>query len=105
MALQEIQREVDKWVSQYKVGYFDPKDIMLRLMEETGELAREVNHMYGPKQKKLEEAKKDLGAEVGDILFTIVCLANREEIDLDESWKKVMDKCYGRDAGRYEKKP
>ncbi len=104
MTLRAIQDEVDKWVSQYKIGYFSQFEIMTRLSEEVGELAREVNHKYGPKKKKTAGEGSDIEEEIGDIMFTLVCLANKEKIDLDKSFKKAMDKCYGRDKDRFEKK-
>lgn len=104
MSLKNIQKDVDKWVNQYKIGYWKPHEILARLTEETGELAREINHIYGPKKKKSSEDTKELGEEMGDIIFTVCCLANSKNIDLDEVWKKVMDKCYNRDKDRYEKK-
>lgn len=104
MALKDIQEEVDEWVSQYRIGYWKPHEILARLTEETGELAREINDIYGPKKKKTDEDLKDLGVEIGDIIFTLSCLANSLDIDLDGSFSKVMDKCYGRDKDRFEKK-
>ncbi len=104
MSLKQIQQDVDAWVQQFKVPYWQPLEIMTRLTEETGELAREVNHRWGPKKKKTVEEKKELEDEMGDIIFTLCCLANSQNIDLDEAWKRVMDKCYGRDKDRYEKK-
>ena len=104
MALKEVQREVDDWVTQYKSGYWKPHEIMVRLMEETGELAREVNHRYGPKPKKASELTGELDEEMADIIFTLGCLANSLNIDLDAACRKAMDKCYGRDATRWEKK-
>ena len=104
MELKNVQEEVEKWVSQYKIGYWQPHEILARLTEEVGELAREINHIYGPKKKKSEEAKKEMALEMADIVFTLACLANREKIDLDEAFKRVMDKCYGRDNTRFEKK-
>ncbi len=104
MSLQDIQRQVDEWTSQFKVQYWQPHEILARLMEETGELAREVNHLYGPKKKKPEEQTRELGDEIGDIIFTLCCLANSKGINIDEAFKRVMDKHYGRDNERYEKK-
>lgn len=104
MSLKKAQNDVDEWVKQLKIGYFQPLEIMARLTEETGELAREVNHRWGPKKKKSTEEKKELEDEMGDIIFTLCCLANSQNIDLDEAWKRTMDKCYGRDKDRYEKK-
>ncbi len=104
MSLKKAQDDVDEWVKQYKIGYFQPLEIMARLTEETGELAREVNHRWGPKKKKAAEEKKELEDEMGDIIFTLCCMANSQNIDLDNAWKRVMDKCYGRDKDRFEKK-
>jgi len=104
MSLKDVQKQVDDWTSQYKISYWQPHEILARLVEETGELAREINHIHGPKKKKSEEEIKELGMEMADIVFTLCCLANSKKIDLDESFKKVMDKCYGRDKDRYEKK-
>lgn len=104
MSIKKAQDDVDEWVKQYKIGYFQPLEIMARLTEETGELAREVNHRWGPKKKKSTEETKEMADEMGDIIFTLCCLANSQNIDLDEAWKRVMDKCYGRDKDRWEKK-
>ena len=104
MALTEIQKQVDEWVHQFKIPYWQPLEILTRLTEETGELAREVNHRWGPKRKKSTEDVKELGDEIGDILFTLACLANSQKINLDEAFQRVMDKAYGRDNNRFEKK-
>ena len=104
MSLKDIQREIDDWVQQYKIPYWKPHEILTRLAEEVGELAREINHLFGPKKKKSEEEKKEMGDEIADIIFTLGCLANSQGIDLDESFKRVMDKCYGRDKDRWERK-
>lgn len=104
MSLKQTQKDVDDWAQQFKAPYWQPLEIMARLTEETGELAREINHRWGPKKKKSMEEKKELEDEMGDIIFTLCCLANSQKIELDEAWKRVMDKCYGRDKNRYEKK-
>ncbi len=104
MALKNIQKEVDVWVQQYKIGYWQPLEILARLTEETGELAREVNHRFGPKKKKSSEDLNELADEIGDIIFTLACLANSKNIDLDEAFKRTMNKYYGRDKDRWEKK-
>lgn len=59
MDLRNVQKQVDEWVGQYKEGYWNPTDQMLMLTEEVGELAREVNHQFGPKKKKAYRSKKD----------------------------------------------
>ena len=99
-----MQKDVDQWVSQYTPAYWQPHEILARLIEEVGELAREINHQYGPKKKKGTEHTKEIADEIGDIIFTIICLANREKIDLDSAWENVMAKCYNRDAERFTKK-
>jgi NTP pyrophosphatase (non-canonical NTP hydrolase) len=104
MALKEVQNEIDKWIQLHKITYWTPHEILARLSEETGELAREINHIFGPKKKKSTEDTKELADELGDIIFTIGCLANSLNLDLSESFKRAMDKCYGRDKNRYEKK-
>jgi len=102
--MKQYQKRVDDWVKQYKIGYFQPLEILARLTEETGELARELNHRYGPKKKKPTEDKKDMQDEVADIVFTLICLSNSLGLDMDKGFEAVMDKCYGRDKDRWEKK-
>lgn len=100
-SLAELQREVDAYISQFKEGYFSPLALMARLSEEVGELAREVNHAYGEKPKKPEEADNSVEMELGDILFILNCFANSLHIDLTEAHNKVMNKFNTRDADRW----
>jgi NTP pyrophosphatase (non-canonical NTP hydrolase) len=102
--LTDAQRRVDAWVSQYEEGYFDPLTNLARLAEEVGELAREINHRYGQKTKKPEEPEGDLGMELADILFVLICMANREGIDLEEAFDRMMGKVTTRDNSRWNKK-
>ena len=104
MTLKDIQHLVDEWTTQYKIPYWQPLEIMTRLTEEVGELAREINHNFGPKKKKSNEKPSSIENEIADILFTLACLANSQNIDLDKAFKKTMDKCYSRDQDRFEKK-
>ncbi len=104
MSLKDIQKQVDDWVQQYKVPYWPVFEQLARLTEEVGELARELNHRYGSKPKKSTEAVKELEDEIGDIIFTLAALANSQGLDLDAAFQRVMDKCYGRDKDRFEKK-
>ena len=99
-----VQQVVDAWISQYPEGYWPPEWILARLTEEVGELSRELNHLYGPKKKKAAESNAKLQSEIGDVLFTIVCLANSEKIDLAAAFRDAMEKCYVRDVDRFEKK-
>lgn len=102
--MKEIQKEVDEWVQQYKIGYFKPLEIMLRLTEETGELAREINHHFGPKKKKDTEDIKEIEDEIADIIFTLTCLSNSLDLDMDRGFKSIMNKLNNRDKDRWEKK-
>lgn len=102
--MKNIQKEVDEWVQQYKIGYFKPLEIMLRLTEETGELAREINHHFGPKKKKDIEDTKEIEDEIADIIFTLTCLSNSLNLDMDRGFKSIMDKLNSRDKDRWEKK-
>jgi len=103
MKLKGIQKEVDDWIKQYKAGYFKPLEILARCIEETGELARELNHNFGPKKKKGSEQAGDIGGEIADIIFTLACLANSLNIDMDRSFKEMMNKYRTRDKNRWEK--
>ncbi|MCM3126585.1 MULTISPECIES: nucleotide pyrophosphohydrolase [unclassified Paenibacillus] len=103
-SLAEIQREVDRYISQFEEGYFSPMTMLARMTEEVGELAREVNHEYGEKPKKSTEADNSIELELGDILFITLCFANSLGIDLTEAHNKVMHKFNTRDANRWTKK-
>ncbi|MBP1999567.1 NTP pyrophosphatase (non-canonical NTP hydrolase) [Paenibacillus shirakamiensis] len=102
--LAELQLEVDRYISQFKEGYFSPLAMLARMSEEVGELAREVNHAYGEKPKKSSEADNSIELELGDILFITMCFANSLGIDLTEAHNKVMHKFNTRDANRWTKK-
>jgi NTP pyrophosphatase (non-canonical NTP hydrolase) len=104
MSLADAQRRVDAWISQYEEGYFHPLTNLARLAEEVGELAREVNHRFGQKTKKRDEAEGDLAMEMADILFVLICMANREEIDLQSAFDGMMAKVETRDRDRWKKK-
>lgn len=101
--MKKQQRELDKWFKKKSWDYWTPHEIMVRLMEETGELARLINHLYGPKKKKSSEAEQDMIEEVGDILYTLICLANSQGFDLDEAADKSLVKVIARDKERFNK--
>ncbi len=104
MSLKDAQLRVDAWISQFEEGYFEPLTNMARLSEEVGELAREVNHRFGQKTKKHDESEGDLAMEMADILFVLICMANREGIDLQEAFDRMMEKVELRDEHRWTKK-
>ncbi|MGY3714098.1 nucleotide pyrophosphohydrolase [Sutcliffiella cohnii] len=101
--LEQIQQEVDNYISQFKEGYFSPLAMLARLTEELGELAREVNHYYGEKPKKNTETEKTIEEELGDLLFVLICFANSQGIDLQEAHDRVMHKFNTRDKDRWTK--
>ena len=104
MSLAACQSRVDAWISQYEEGYFEPLTNMARLSEEVGELAREINHRYGQKTKKADEPEGDVAMEIADILFVLVCIANREGIDLQAAFDRMMAKVEHRDADRWTRR-
>jgi NTP pyrophosphatase (non-canonical NTP hydrolase) len=101
VSLAPLQARVDAWVSRFEEGYFHPLTNLTRLAEEVGELAREVNHRFGQKTKKKDEPAGDLGMEMADILFVLICMANREKIDLQEAFDRMMEKVETRDTDRW----
>lgn len=101
MSLTDSQRRVDAWISRFQEGYFHPLTNLARLTEEVGELAREINHRFGQKTKKAEEPEGDLAMELADILFVLICIANREGIDLEEAFDRMMAKVDARDTTRW----
>jgi len=104
MGTKELQEEVDRWIKLHKAGYWKPHEMLARIVEETGELAREINHLFGPKKKKSTEELNDISNELGDIMFSLCCMANSLGISLEDSFKRAMEKCYTRDKNRFGKK-
>jgi NTP pyrophosphatase (non-canonical NTP hydrolase) len=104
LAFREAQQLVDRWIGQYKEGYFPPLTNVARLAEEVGELAREINHRFGEKTKKATEPEGSIPMELADILFVVICLANSQGIDLDDAFAAMMAKVTSRDADRWTRK-
>lgn len=105
MALKKIQEDVDHWTGQFEPQYWPPHEILARMVEEVGELAREINHAYGTKKKKDGEQESRMSSEIIDIIFTATCMANSHGIDLDEAWERMKrEKLYTRDKERFSKR-
>ena len=102
MSFAPLQRDVDAWIQTHTPGYFTPLQMLARLTEELGELSRTISHRFGEKTPKPGEAAGDVGDELSDLLFVAICLANSQQIDLDEAWKRLMRKLYERDANRWK---
>lgn len=99
--MNKYQKELDQWFKENEWEYWEPHEIITRLFEEGGELARLINHLYGPKKKKPEEAHQELEEEIGDIIYTLICLANSHDINLDDAIRKSFDKVTKRDKDRF----
>lgn len=104
LTIREAQRAVDDWISQFEEGYWPPLSNLARLIEEVGELARELNHRYGHKPKKPDEPEQDLALELADILFVILTIANEQGIDLDAALRAVLEKYRVRDSDRWTRR-
>ena len=101
MTLQQAQQQVDNWIKQYGVRYFGELTNMAMLTEEVGEVARIIGRRYGEQSEKESDKNKDLGDEMADVLFVLICLANQTGINLEEALKKNLDKKTQRDAERH----
>jgi NTP pyrophosphatase (non-canonical NTP hydrolase) len=101
ISLREAQTLVDDWMRAQQWAYWQPLSQLARMAEELGEVARVVNHLYGEKPKKPDEPAQDLGMELADLLYTMICLANAEGIDLQDSLQRVLEKYRVRDVGRF----
>ena len=104
MSFAPLQQEVDAWIGQFEEGYFPPLAMLARLTEEVGELARVLMHQHGGKKPKPGEAPGDVGGEIADSIFVLICLANSLGIDLDAQFAAMMQKYRERDAERWTKK-
>ena len=100
MTIQEAQQTVDQWIKTYGVRYFSELTNMAVLTEEVGELARVMSRKYGDQSFKPGE-KENLGEEMADVLWVLICLANQTGIDLTEELKKSIEKKTKRDAERH----
>lgn len=101
LTIREAQERVDAWISQFEEGYWPPLTNLARLIEEVGELAREMNHRFGHKPKKDAEPDQELAIELGDVLFVLLVIANEQGIELDEALERVLEKYRARDSERW----
>ena len=101
MTLEEAQKTVDEWIKTYGVRYFSELTNMAVLTEEVGELARIMARTYGDQSFKAGE-KTDLGDEMADVLWVLLCLANQTGVDLTEAFRKNLEKKTSRDKERHK---
>jgi NTP pyrophosphatase (non-canonical NTP hydrolase) len=102
MEIKEAQQIVDNWIKTVGVRYFNELTNMAMLTEEVGEVARIIARRYGEQSEKESDKNKDLGGELADVLFVLICLANQTGINLEEALQKNLDKKTGRDSERHK---
>ena len=105
MKISEAQSQVDNWIKTHGVRYFSELTNTAVLMEEVGELARIMARTYGDQSFKKEELQKDLGDEMADVMFVLICLANQTGVNLEEAFAKNLEKKTKRDAERHKSNP
>jgi|TARA_B100000497_G_scaffold95824_1_gene107531 NTP pyrophosphatase (non-canonical NTP hydrolase) len=101
MDIKNAQLAVDKWINEHGVRYFNELTNMAQLTEEVGEVARIIARRYGEQSEKESDKNKDLGEELSDVVFVILCLANQTGIDLQEAFDKKMNHKAIRDHDRH----
>lgn len=105
MEIKEAQNVVDEWIRAIGVRYFNELTNTAILMEEVGEVARIMARRYGEQSEKESDKNKDLGEEMADVLFVLICLANQTGIDLSEAFVKNLEKKTKRDFDRHKNNP
>lgn len=101
MTLQDAQTTVDNWIKTVGVRYFSELTNLAMLTEEVGEVARIMARRYGEQSEKESDRDKDLGDELADVLWVLICLANQTGVDLTEAFQKNLEKKNSRDATRH----
>ncbi|NVM43456.1 MAG: nucleotide pyrophosphohydrolase [Candidatus Lokiarchaeota archaeon] len=100
LSLKEFQKKIDKWIINHG-GYWPPLSMFSALVEEVGELAKELNFLEGIKPKKPNDSSTGIGEELADVIFAILCIANYYEIDLNNELNLVIEKYTKRDSKRF----
>ena len=103
MELNELQKNVDAWIKEYGVRYFDELTNMVILTEEVGEVARIMARRYGEQSEKESDKNKDLADELADVLWVVTCIANQTGIDLESAMNKNFEKKISRDGDRHKR--
>ncbi|PPK97058.1 nucleotide pyrophosphohydrolase [Nonlabens xylanidelens] len=101
MSIKKSQEQVDQWIKQHGVRYFNELTNMAQLTEEVGEVARIIARRYGEQSEKESDKNKDLGEELADVMFVVLCLANQTGTDLEASFNKKLQIKTERDHDRH----
>lgn len=101
MDIKNAQQDVDNWIKNHGVRYFNELTNMAQLTEEVGEVARIIARRYGEQSEKESDKTKDLGEELADVMFVVLCLANQTGINLQEAFDKKLDLKTKRDHDRH----
>lgn len=102
MSIKAAQKEVDDWIQNHGVRYFNELTNMAQLTEEVGEVARIIARRYGEQSEKESDQQKDLGEELADVLFVVLCLANQTGVDLETAFQKKLEIKTKRDHDRHQ---
>lgn len=102
MSLKVLQKDVDDWIKNHGVRYFNELTNMAQLTEEVGEVARIIARRYGEQSEKDSDKVKDLGEELADVIFVTLCLANQTGVDLESAFYKKLDYKTQRDHERHQ---
>jgi NTP pyrophosphatase (non-canonical NTP hydrolase) len=105
VSLNSAQKQVDEWIRKYGVRYFSELTNMAVLTEEVGEVARVMARVYGDQSSKEGDLKQSLSDELADVLFVLICIANQTGVDLEEAFKKNLEKKSNRDSERHKNNP
>jgi NTP pyrophosphatase (non-canonical NTP hydrolase) len=102
MNIENAQKQVDDWINNHGVRYFNELTNMAQLTEEVGEVARIIARRYGEQSEKESDKNKDLGEELADVMFVVLCLANQTGINLQDAFEKKLDIKTKRDHDRHQ---
>ena len=103
--IKKAQERVDQWINENGVRYFNELTNMAQLTEEVGEVARIIARRYGEQSEKASDKDKDLGEELADVLFVVLCLANQTGVDLQQAFDRKLDLKTQRDRERHQNNP
>ena len=105
MQIQDAQKAVDEWIKDHGVRYFNELTNLAQLTEEVGEVARIIARRYGEQSEKESDKNKDLGEELADVVFVVLCLANQTGINLQDAFNKKLNLKTQRDHDRHQNNP